>query len=186
MISPFIPKNDFIGYKSTDPSGCFRRSREQLNKAGYDLKAPGWSAKMIVAGSIYQTYLTGDVGNMKAGFQKDQFEKGVNYLKTAMLSKIPVMAGVDRYEGSHNSDQVTDHYVTIVGMGSNNNGKFFWFYDNATSFEDWGTSIRNKIYCNCVNYSLIGGGEEKIKYIGIGGTYIVTQIRESIKKVKRK
>lgn len=184
-VLPFISKDEFIGYKSTDPSGCFRRSREQLNKAGYDLKSPGWSSKMIAAGAIYQTYLTEDVGKMKAGYQKDQFEKGVEYLKTAMIGRIPVMCGVERYDGSSSGDKVTDHYVTFVGMGNDEGGKFFWFYDNATSFEDWGTSYKNKIYCDCTNYSLKGGGEEKIKYIGEGGVYIISQIRESIKLVKK-
>lgn len=185
-VLPFVSKDEFVGYKSTDPSGCFRRAQEQLNKAGYELKSPGWSSKSIIAGSIYQTYLIEAVAGMKSGYQKDQFEKGVQYLKTSMLSRIPVIVGVERYEGSSSSDKVTDHYVTIVGMGNDEDGKFFWFYDNATAYADWGTSYKNKIYCDCQNYSLSGGGEEKIKYIGEGGVYIISQIRESVKSVKRK
>lgn len=183
-VPVFIAQADFIGYKSTDPSGCFRRSREQLNKAGYDLVSPGWSTKNIGAG-IYQIYLASDVGKMKSGYQQTQFEAGVRYLKSAMLSKIPVMVGVELYAGSSSGDKVTDHYVTIVGMGSDDTGKYFSYYDNATGWEAIGASDKNRLYCNCENFSLIGGGDEKNSYLG-GKTYTVTQIRESKKMPKKK
>jgi hypothetical protein len=191
-VPVFIPQADFIGYKSTDPSGCFRRSREQLNKAGYDLVSPGWATQNIGAG-IYQIYLASDVGKMKSGYQQAQFEAGVKYLKTAISVKIPVMVGVELYAGSSSGDKVTDHYLTIVGMGSDDTGKFFYYYDNATSWATIGASDKNRLYCDCENFSLIGGGDDGNRYLNpevnkviTYRKYTVTQIRESKKMPKKK
>ena len=43
-----------------------------------------------------------------------------------MLAKIPVLVGVEIHEGSSSNDKVTDHYVTLVGMGSDARGKYFF------------------------------------------------------------
>ena len=183
-VPVFILEADFIGYKTNDPSGCFRRSREQLNKAGYDLVSLGWSTKNIGAG-IYQIYLASKVGEMPSGYQQGQFEAGIRYVKSAMLAKIPVLVGVEIHEGSSSDDKVTDHYVTLVGMGSDATGKYFFYYDNATSRAGNGASDKNRLYCDCENFSLIGSGHEDITYRD-GKSYIVTQIRESKKVPKKK
>lgn len=187
FVPAFIKKDDFVGYNPKDPSGCFRRSVEQLGKSGYTLKSPGWALKMIKTGFMYQTYLISDVGRFKTGFQKEEFENGVAYLKREIQNKVPVMVGVEHHDGSSSGDEVTDHYVTIVGMGTDETGKYFLFYDNATSHKDIGASDKNRIYCDCQNFSLIGTGDEGNSYLqSASKKYIVSQIRESTKIVRKK
>lgn len=89
------------------------------------------------------------------------------------------MVGVEHSSGRSSADKVTDHYVTIVGTGSDAKGKYFSFYDNATGDIKVGTSSENKIYCDCENSSLIGTGANSYATSGYG-QYIVTQIRVSI------
>lgn len=181
VILPIILKDEFIGWgnPTVKKKNCYDYCVKQLNNAGYKLKSPGWGTQQIIAGSIYQTYLASDVGKMKKGYQKDQFDAGVKYLKQALSTSIPVMVGVEHSSGTSSADKVTDHYVVIVGMGSDEKGKFFWFYDNATGIVNDGTSPDNKIYCNCQDSSLIGTGKNSYVLSGYG-QYIVTQIRESV------
>lgn len=181
VILPIISPEDFIGWNNptVKNKNCYDYCVKQLNNAGYKLKSPGWAIKQITSGSIYQTYLVAKVGKMEKGMQVQQFTDGVNYLKNALAGNIPVMVGVEHSSGSSSADKVTDHYVTIVGMGSDAKGKYFSFYDNATGDIKVGTSSENKIYCDCANYSLIGTGANSYATSGYG-QYIVTQIRVSI------
>ncbi len=90
------------------------------------------------------------------------------------------MVGVEHSEGASSADKTTDHYVVIVGMGSDSTGKFFRFYDNSTGVTEVGASPENKLYCDCTNFTLSGKGDPRNQYIQGGyGEYIVTQIRES-------
>lgn len=188
-VATFVAEADFVGWVGSDANGCFRRVCDQLKKAGYGVRAPGWSNQAVISGDIFQTYLATDVNKRKAGYQKDQFEAGVEYLKTAMLDKTPVMVGIDVHSGSSSNDKATDHYVTIVGMGTDETGKYFSFYDNATSKTFPGTSHyigasdKNKIYCDCEDYSLIGKADPLNGYIA-KNNFIVTQIRKSAKLPK--
>lgn len=183
VVSPIIKKEDFIGWGNPTVKNlnCYDYCVKQLNNAGFKLKSPGWSIKHIISGSIYQTYLASNVGQMKKGFQEKQFIAGVSYIKRALLARIPVMVGVEHSSGSSSSDKVTDHYVVIVGMGIDKKGKYFSFYDNSTKYNEIGASAENKIYCNCEEFSLIGTGSPANSYLHSGyGQYIVSQIRESI------
>lgn len=180
-ILPIIAPEDFIGWNDPSVPGkanCYNYCVKQLNNAGYKLKSPGWSTNQIIDGSIYQTYLAIKVGKMKEGYQTEQFVNGVNYLKNALASNTPVMVGVDAHGGSSSGDKSTDHYIIIVGMGSDANGKYFSFYDNATGIVKDGTSADNKIYCDCANDSLVGTGANSYARGGYG-QYTITQIRVS-------
>lgn len=183
-VLPIIMKDEFIGWNhpSVKTKNCYDYCVKQLGNAGYKLKSPGWGMTQIKNKTIYQVYLASNIGKMKKGFQPDQFIAGVTYLKNALMESIPVMVGVEHSSGSSSNDKVTDHYVTVVGMGADSKGKFFWFYDNSTGNADIGTSVENKIYADCANSSLIGTGSPSNQYLqGGDGRYIVTQIRESIK-----
>lgn len=184
-VLPIIDKKNFIGWNhpSVKTRNCYDYCVKQLGNAGYKLRSPGWGAKQIGGGGIYQTYLASNIGKMKKGFQQEAFIAGVNYLKKAIFNKIPVMVGVEHSSGASSADKVTDHYVIVVGMGTDSKGKYFSFYDNSTGDIDVGTSSDNRIYVNCEDFSLIGVGSADNSYIMSGyGKYIVTQIRESIPK----
>jgi hypothetical protein len=116
---------------------------------------------------------------MKKGYQARQFVDGVKYLKKALKDKIPVVAGVDDGEGSPNTDKVTDHFVVIVGMGTDAKGKYFRFYDNATGNEDNGTSDQNRLYPNCDDFVIKGTADNAYARGTPYKSYVVTQIRES-------
>ena len=194
-VAAIIPKDSFIGWNDPKypktPQNCFSYCEEQLKQAGHSLKSRGWGTTSKINPHIYQLYLTEDIAGMKKGYQAQQFTEGVLYLKKAIKNKTPVLVGVDahadlRYNKAtkknevhhENKDHVTDHFVVIVGMGSDANGKYFLFYDNANLAKEKGASDDNKIYCDCNTYSLIGHGATDYAQGGYG-QYTVTQIRVS-------
>src|SRR5699024_3879908 len=109
-------------------------------------------------------------------------EDGISYLIYALSNDIPVIVGVDASEGSPNpqTDNTTNHFVVIVGMGEDENGKYFSFFDNASGNSDYGVNSENKFYYNSDLGILKGTSETKYcnNYTDYGH-YIVTQIRKS-------
>ncbi|MBK0383941.1 hypothetical protein I5M32_13310, partial [Pedobacter sp. SD-b] len=77
-------------------------------------------------------------------------KKAAGYIKGALSANIPVIVAVDYAPGSPsgNPDGKTDHFIVIVGMGSDSKGKYFRFFDSATANLWDGTSLRNKLYYN--------------------------------------
>jgi hypothetical protein len=63
-------------------------------------------------------------------------------------------------------------------IASDSKGNYFYFFDNAHSAS--GTSLANKLYCNCEKFSLIGKPDPRNVYAN-GRSYIVSTIRESVK-----
>ncbi len=91
------------------------------------------------------------------------------------------MVGVDDGPELINDDMTTEHFVVIVGMGSDTSGNFFLFYDNAVANNAIGTSTKNKLYCKCNDFKLEGIGDTANSYIQGSSKqkYTVTQIRET-------
>ena len=91
------------------------------------------------------------------------------------------MVGVDDGSKLDNDDMTTEHFVVIVGMGTDATGNFFLFYDNAVANNTIGTSPKNKLYCKCTDYKLQGVGDIANSYIqgSAKQKYTVTQIRET-------
>lgn len=199
-VAPVIPPDKFIGwgydYPKT-PQNCFSYCWKQLQIVGHDLKSSGWGTSAKMNPHIYQLFLVEDIAGMKKGYQKQQFTEGVLYLKKALKSKTPVMVGVDdstdvdihpktkKFDHA-NTDHVTDHYVVIVGMGTDATGKYFLFYDNALNPDidnqrEISTSPENKLYCDCDNFIIKGEGDKRNKYIQKTDykSLTVTHIRES-------
>lgn len=81
-------------------------------------------------------------------------QNGVNYIVSKLKLGIPVIVGVDYKPGTpsrKNEDGKTDHFIVIVGSGSDSDGKkFFTFFDNATNLVDKGAKKSNKLYYNSV------------------------------------
>ena len=192
-IPSVIPNDKFIGWghpitwlQEGKEAECFDYALEQLRQVKHWVKSERWNKKWDgtkeLNDHIYQLYLEQDVAGMNKGEQKNQFEPGVNYLKKTLKSGIPVLVGVDDDKKIKNDDMTTEHFITIVGMGEDANGKYFLFYDNAEPEIDIGTSGENKLYCKIDEYLIKGKGDIRNTYIQNRTKkkeYIVTQIRET-------
>lgn len=97
-----------------------------------------------------------------------------------MANGIPVIVGIDDKIGHPgNLDQSTDHFVVIVGMGTDSKGRFFRFYDNASGDPSQGASVENKLYIKYPQRIFTGvtqctGYRGETEY-----DYIMTMIRKS-------
>lgn len=100
---------------------------------------------------------------------------------SALQRNIPVVIGVDYGNPSPNLDHTTNHFVVVVGMGTDANGRiYFRFYDNYTANPVYGTSQLNTVTYNSATGELTGG------FIGVQNrvppiSYKVAQIRKSFK-----
>lgn len=165
-VSNVIPTSKFVEY---DHSNCLDLSIAQIGKLGYKI------SEYYALGQTFVTY------KESTGVDKNAAKDGVSYLISALQRGIPVIAGVDHTPGPSpgNPDNTTDHFVVIVGMGTDANGKYFRFFDNATNYPSKGASSSNKLYYN--ETSGIIKGQTSVTYTN--GTslplYTVTQIRKS-------
>lgn len=100
---------------------------------------------------------------------------------SALNNNTPVIVGVDVLPGSPNpnTDNITDHFVTIVGMGRDGNGIYFRFFDNASGHVGQGANLGNKFYWNESTGKL--SGQSQTPYGLNNGIFTVTQIRKSKK-----
>lgn len=125
--------------------------------------------------------------------------KGISYLKFmknfhyAQNSKIwfdgnnifPVLIGVDNRPGAPlaNADNSTDHYVVIVGMGTDDKGKYLQFVDSATNNRSNGASWSNRLYFDAATGKITGKTAIEGYRTQQGmRDYTITQVRKSIKK----
>lgn len=200
----FIKDEDFVVYTKD----CLIAATEQINKANYKTAYGGYSEDHKYAYLIYKDN-EGRISNTSYQDIKDNnihendekpkapviyknsFLEAVKYLKEAMQASVPVIAGTDHSAGtkSYNSgggDSTSDHFIVLVGMGQDVKEEstsssicYFYFFDNAVS---GGYNDRNKIYSNCLDYTLTAGNTN----IFISGSstykkYYITQIRKSVK-----
>lgn len=116
------------------------------------------------------------------GVNLNDLYKGVSYIKYALSHGIPVIVGIDDATRSPgNLDNSTDHFVVIVGMGTDSNGKFFRFYDNASGIDplNQGANPENKLYYKYPE-KIFTGKTFCIDYRnGTQHDYIITMIRKS-------
>lgn len=166
-VSPIIPKSQFVPYGSLSPPNdeCFDYCKEQIRLAGYKL-------------SNYYTNQTIQIYTESGGVNSSNFDDGISYLVYAITNSIPVVVGVDKESGSPNvnTDNTTDHFIVIVGMGSDAGGNYFTFYDNSTSSVARGASSLNRLYVDYTNHTITG---KSMTPYAQGSTYQVTQIRKS-------
>ena len=188
IIAPVIPKDKFIGWGHPGvKENCFHYALEQLKQVGHSVKSMGWNKNTKsnktkeLNDHIYQLFLEQDVAGMKKGVQKNQFKAGVEYLKKALKDGIPVMVGVDDASSVTNDDMTTEHFITMVGTGEDQAGKYFLFYDNAVSNTNIGTSDKNKLYCQSQTMLIEGKGDPGNTYLSNSGKkrYTVSQVRET-------
>lgn len=147
---------------------CLTLTKEQMGKVGYTCSG------YLPNSQTFQTYTT-------AGINMARTKEGITYAINAIANGIPVCAGVDAFPGARNRDGVTDHFITLNGMGTDANGKYFQFVDNSTNNRSTGASYDNKLYYNETTGKI--SGSTQTTYTNNGGhAYIVTQIRKSIRR----
>lgn len=168
-VSPVISKNNFIGWGATGiRRNCMDYAKAQIALKGYQI-----SSYFNNGGQTIQIFTS------QNGVNFSELQKGLNYLNYALTNGIPVIVGIDDLPNqtkNPDTDNTTDHFVVIVGMGSDINGNYFTFYDNASSLEIQGASSQNKLYYDSQT-GLISGNSETNYAEGL--TYTITMIRKS-------
>ncbi|WP_139255602.1 cysteine peptidase family C39 domain-containing protein [Flavobacterium fryxellicola] len=168
-INRVIRTSQFVGWGTPGiKRNCMDYAKAQIAKNGYQISNYG---------SADQTLQIYDEQN---GVNNTNLKKGLSYLKYALSNNIPVIVGIDDNPGHPgNPDKSTDHFVVLVGMGSNSNGNYFQFYDNASGTTSQGTSSLNLLYYN-PQTGKISGKSQCVEYVNsVAHDYIITQIRKS-------
>jgi hypothetical protein len=144
-------------------------AKAQFAKKGYRISNYGDTSQTI---QVYQ---------FAAGVNFSNVKTGIGYLLSALGRGIPVIVGVNGWQGSSNpnTDNTTDHFIVIVGTGSDSNGNFFTFFDNATRDVAMGASPQNKLYYNSITGLIKGRSQTRYGNQAINGEYIVTMIQKS-------
>ena len=141
-IDPVIPKELFVRWKQGDDydklkeikgsePNCNDFAKHQLSKV--DCYTTG--------GGDYRTLYP---YSETSGVNKDHARKSVDYIHGQLEKGIPVFVGVDEGVTSSINNGTTDHFIVIVGQGSDKRGNYFLFYDNGTESPERGTSSNNK------------------------------------------
>jgi hypothetical protein len=162
-IPNVLSSAQFVEY---DKRNCLVLAREQIAKAG---------VTDLGYGSAFKTYTE------SSGVNAAQAKAGVDYIISKLQSGKPVMVGVDNRPGTPsplNADGSTDHFIVIIGAGSDANGNYFTFADNASNLTSKGMSPFNKLYYNATTGMISGYSAAN----GVGGgfhDYIVTQVRKN-------
>jgi len=174
-----MPFEKFVPFRKrySDPTkdeNCLVLSKEQLAMAGYACSG------YLPGSQTFQIYTASN------GVNSANTKKAITYLIEALNNKIPVLVGVDNRPGTPstaNLDGCTDHFVVIVGMGTDDKGKFFQFVDSSTPNISDGASYSNRLYYNATT-GKISGKTANERYRNMPGMhdYIITQVRKSIKK----
>ncbi len=166
-ITPVIPVSKFIGWGTHGVRmNCMSYAIEQIKQVGYRISG------YFASGQTFQVYTA------QNGVNNNQLIQGLSYIRYALSSGIPVIVGVDNHPGSSNpqTDNTTDHFIVIVGMGTNTTGKYLRFYDNASGVTSLGTNNLNLLYYNPTT-GLISGASQT--GYGQNKTYKLTMIRKS-------
>ena len=172
-INPIIPVSDFIGWGYPGiERNCFSYAKAQIAKKGYTV-----SNYFNNAGQTIQIYTELN------GVNRSELSKALSYLTYALKNGIPVVVGVDNKSGSPNqqTDSTTDHFIVVVGMGTDSKGKYFQVFDNASSMspEDFGASSENKLYYDANKGIITGRTKTPFSQNSNYNPYIITMIRKS-------
>jgi hypothetical protein len=167
-IPAVIPQNKFVGWGAQGVRrNCMDYAKAQIAKVGYQIS------------SYYSTGQTFQIYTTQNGVNNTALSQGLSYLKYALSNGIPVIVGVDDAPGHPgNIDNSTDHFIVIVGMGTDSNGKYFQFYDNASGNASQGASSLNKLYYNSAT-GIISGNSQTDYANGQPLPYTITMIRKS-------
>ncbi|SFA41240.1 hypothetical protein SAMN04488511_102277 [Pedobacter suwonensis] len=173
-VTNVIAKDKFVPFRTVNGEAvnCLTLSKEMLAKKGYTCSG------YLPSTQTFQTF-------GQNGVNLNTTQKAITYLQSALSQGIPVLVGVDAFAGSSNADNVTDHFVVIVGSGVDPvKGNYFNFYDSSTNNSTKGTSDQNRLYYNSTTGKISGPTQTGYtsQASNPGHDYIVTQVRKSIPK----
>jgi Peptidase_C39 like family len=165
-----VTTSDFVGWGTAGIKvNCMDYAKAQIAKKSKKIS------------NYYAPNQTIQIYKESTGADSTKVKDAIGYLISALNRGIPVIVGVGDAPGSHNphTDQTTDHFIVIVGMGSDATGKYFIFYDNASGQATQGANSNNKLYFNSATWK-ISGQSQTTYALGAGMyPYIVTMIRKS-------
>jgi len=172
---PVIDKSDAVLYNIKDYD-CHVFAKAQLAKVGYTIS--NYFLEYVDEGSPNNVihYETIQVFKEFEDVDPTAIDNSLDYLYSALKRNIPVLVGISYKTGSSNpdTDSTTDHFVVIVGMGTDEKGNYFSFYDNGSAELEKATHSENKLYFEGDKF--IGKSyADNLKMF----TYRLTQIRKS-------
>ena len=156
-----------FGNKTNQDKACWKACQVVLSN--YNVKG----GYLIDGNALYQI---GIENNNSLEINIDNAKLAIKYLDKQLELGKPIIVGVDhtyKYKGGFNNDKSTDHFVVIIGRGSDKKGAFYRFYEVGTSYESKGTHDDNKLYVK-MNNVLKGKPVYTSKHI-----YTVIQIRKN-------
>jgi hypothetical protein len=150
-------------------AGCWRTSQKLLMSAGLS-KTSGYKEGML-------TTAKENDDNTVINLTNDA-KAGVQYIDAELEKGRPVLVGLDhtlnyRHNGELINDGTTDHYVTIVGRGCEDDKVFYRFYEVGTSWAHYGQHSSNKLFLGA-DFSLKGTPTHNK-----GKKYTVSQVRKN-------
>ena len=170
-IQNIILISDFVGWnRGIHPNWqCMDYAKAQIAKKGYSI------SDYFATGQTIQIYTAAN------GIDKNAAKNAAGYLISALQRGIPVIVGVDEQAGSPNpnTDNTTDHFIVIIGMGTDANGIYFTFYDNASGDPSQGANTNNKLYYNPSTGLITGKSQTDYAKASFRYDYKVTMIRKS-------
>ncbi|KQT20662.1 hypothetical protein ASG22_16950 [Chryseobacterium sp. Leaf405] len=175
-VNNVIPVSDFVGWNAPGiRKNCMDYAKAQIAKKGYKIS----NYYDVDSQGNKQTF---QIYTEQNGVNLNDLYKGVSYIKYALSHGIPVIVGIDdAVGGPGNIDGSTNHFVVIVGMGTDSKGNFFRFYDNASGTDpiNQGANPENKLYYKYPERIFTGKTYCTAYRAGTEYDYIITMIRKS-------
>ncbi len=194
-IPNVIPKTQFVPHRKVwSPSknkmvdvNCMTLCKEQIAKAGCILTKgydPGGETFRIRWNPTYKPSKDDEQNNPGEQYDETEAKKAFTYIKESLKKGIPVIAGVNTRGGEKpddNKDNVTNHFIVIVGYGIDSKGReCFRFYDNGTANNSEGT--KDELTLVFISGKGIVAGWGTSSNPNYDEHYQITQIRKCAKK----
>lgn len=138
--TPWISQYDANRVQDAGDKACFRAATAMARAAGARVTGPGERIQLATA-----------EGPNGITVNRQQAERGRNYIDQQLAAGRPVVVGVNHREGRNvgNADRITDHFVVVTGKGVDAQGRtFYTFNDPATRNQSRGadTNPNNRFY----------------------------------------
>ena len=159
--------NSRFGTKKQQNVACCRASKATLSD--YGIKNPGPNTPATIIQTAKENNGTLEI--------TENAQAGVDHIDSELEAGNPVLVGVNHTLGNTYNEGTTDHFIVIVGRGTDDDGNTYYnFYEVGTGRENSGTSDNNKLILNS-DGSLTGSPDYSSKK-----QYTVSQVRKNGKQ----